>query len=661
MLRRFHRILPAPHLDQASQGTRHAFRSVAAFMFAGPSLTAALFAVVVTASGMTARAADADPNAMPAAPRVLPSDTMVYVRLDSADNLRDELADSSIGKMINDPKLRPFADEFYSTARDLFDLVSEQVGVNLDELLAIPHGQVAFAVHPAKPMEDDEKPEFEARDGEDEDRAAQRRERARRRDAYGFGVTVIVDADENIDALMQVVDRVEQGATKSGRVVRTREIDKTKITRLLPRRVGEPPIEYFQRNGTLVFGVGHRAAQDVLEHWLGENDEPSLSDNATFGTIMSRCIGSEATRPQLTFFVDPHAIIDRAIKRSGSLSAGLVWPVIEDLGANRVGGIGGSSFSGGETFESIAHYHIKIDPPRDGVLGVLRPETGDTTPPNWVPESVAGYTTISWDIPKAYENFGKVLDNFQGADSLARLVESPVKQRLGIDLQEEFLNNVTGRIVRVTWMEPPARFNSGVTVLGLEVKDAIKVKSSIAQIRERMPNALTVDTVAGNVVYKLRNRPRNLPETMRQPEPCFMLLGNWLIYSDSTKFMEKAALADGGNLPRLIQLPEYELVAGELGGKLDGADPFLLSFIDGAQGVKVMYDMIKDENSRRFLRQAGENNVVAQKFAALLDRNELPAFSEFEQYFAPTGLFGYNEAGGIHFGFFTLRAQPVDE
>lgn len=140
-----------------------------------------------------------------------------------------------------------------------------------------------------------------------------------------------------------------------------------------------------------------------------------------------------------------------------------------------------------------------------------------------------------------------------------------------------------------------------------------------------------------------------------------MLLGNWLIYSDSTKFMEKAALADGGNLPRLIQLPEYELVAGELGGKLDGADPFLLSFIDGAQGVKVMYDMIKDENSRRFLRQAGENNVVAQKFAALLDRNELPAFSEFEQYFAPTGFFGYNEAGGIHFGFFTLRAQPVDE
>lgn len=600
-----------------------------------------------------------DDDLVPGAPRLLPSDTLVYVRLDDAEDFRDQMGESSIGRMINDPQMRPFADQFYSTARDLFDLISEQVGVNLDELLAIPHGQVAFAIHPVKPIEEDEKPKVQIAGDEDEDAAARRKDRAERRELYSFGGTLIIDAGKNIDQLMTIIERFEAQVINGGFVRRVREIDKTEIIRLLPGRPGQQPIEYFRKDGTLVIGVGNSTAQDVLNHWLEKSEDPTLADNAKFGTIISRCVGSESTRPQLTFFADPHAIIDRVIKRSGSMTAGFVWPVIQDMGASRIGGLGGSSFTGGEIFEGIAHYHIKIDPPRDGVLGVLRPEKGDTTPPNWVPGSVAGYTSINWDIEKAYENVGKVIDKFQGADSLKRLAEAPLETRLGIKLREEVLANLTGRILRVTWMEPPTRFNSGVSVFAVELKDPIKTKSTIALIRDRMPNQLKIDSISGHVVYRLRGPGENFPKNMRRPEPSFVILDKWLIYSDSVAFLEKAALAQAGNLPRLIQLPEYDLVVSELGGKLNGEAPFLLSYIDGAQGLKVIYDMAKDENSRRFIRQAGENNIVARKFSELLDQNELPPFSEFEKYFAPTGMFGYDEPDGIHFGFFTLRAEPV--
>ncbi|PAY21249.1 DUF3352 domain-containing protein [Rhodopirellula sp. SM50] len=598
----------------------------------------------------------------PGAPRLLPSDTLVYIRLDSADDLRKQMDKTSIGRMINDPKMRPFADQFYATARDLFDQISDRVGVNLDELLAIPHGQVAFAIHPVKPLEEDEKPEIQARENEDQDAVEQRRERQRRREQYSFGGTLIIDADNNIEQLMSIVERFEEQVLQGRYVRRTREIGSTEVTRLLPGRVGQQPIEFFEKDGTLVIGVGHSTAQDVLNHWLDKNDEPTLADNAKFGTIISRCIGAEDTRPQLTFFVDPHAIVDRIIKRSGSLTAGFIWPVIQDLGANRIGGIGGSSFSGGDVFEGIAHYHIKIDPPRDGVLGVLRPETGDTTPPNWVPDSVAGYTSINWDFEKAYDNVGKVIDKLQQrTDALKKFAEAPIEQRLGVKLREDLLQNMTGRLVRVTWMEKPIRFNSGVNVLAIEIKDALKTKSNLAQIRDRMPNQMKVDSISGHVVYRLRGPGENFPQNMRRPEPSFMILGKWLIYADSTQFMEKAALADAGNLPRLVELPEYDLVASELGGKLDGESPFLLSFIDGAQGIRVIYDLAKDENSRNMIRRAGENNIVARKFSELLDQNELPPFSEFEKYFAPTGFFGYDEPDGIHFGFFTLRADPTDD
>ncbi|MEM0924889.1 MAG: hypothetical protein AAGJ83_02510 [Planctomycetota bacterium] len=599
-------------------------------------------------------------STLPAATRLLPTDTMVYLHLDDAEQLRQDLSKSSIGRMIDDPKLRPFADQFYSTARDLFDMISDEVGVNLDELLAIPNGQVAFAVHPSKPLEDDEKPEVEIED-DDPDRAARRRASLRRREAYGFGVTLIVQAGDRIDELMRIIDRFEQALGQGGLKRRVRKIDGTDLVRYLPSRPGREPIEFFERDSTLVIGVGNHAAEDVLNHWLGDNEEPTLADNATFGTTMSRCVGAESTRPQITFFVDPHAIIDRAIKRSGSMTAGFVWPLIEEMGASRFGGIGGSSFTGGDVFEGIAHYHIKIDPPRDGVLGVLRPETGDTTPPDWVPETVAGYTSLHWDIAQTYENVGKVIDRFQGADSLKRFVEEPVKTRLGLDLQADILENVTGRLVRVAWMQKPIRVNSAVSAIAIELKDATKAKSTIAKIRERMPNQLMADSVSGNVWYRFRGPGDNFPKQFRKPEPGFVIIDKWLIYSDSKTFMEKAALASAGNLPRLTELPDYDLVASELGGKLNGEKPFFLSFIDGAQGMRFIYDLIKDDNSKNFLRMASENNVVARQFSQLLDQNELPPFSEFEKYFAPTGMFGYDEADGIHFGFFTLRADLEDE
>ncbi|MCS7470497.1 DUF3352 domain-containing protein [Stieleria sp. ICT_E10.1] len=627
-------------------------------VFASAFVCLMLAAAPVSAADDSKSAADDAPGA----PRLLPSDTLVYIRLDSADDLRKQMDKTSISKMINDPKMRPFADQFYATARDLFDQISDRVGVNLDELLSIPHGQVAFAIHPVKPLEEDEKPEIQARENEDQTELEQRRERQKRRELYSFGGTLIIDADENIDQLMAIVERFEEQVLQGRYVRRIREIGATEVTRLLPGRFGQQPIEFFEKDGTLVIGVGHSTAQDVLNHWLDKNDEPTLADNAKFGTIISRCIGAEDTRPQLTFFVDPHAIVDRIIKRSGSLTAGFIWPVIQDLGANRIGGIGGSSFSGGDAFEGIAHYHIKIDPPRDGVLGVLRPETGDTTPPNWVPDSVAGYTSINWDFEKAYDNVGKVIDKLQQrTDALKEIAEAPIEKRLGVKLREDLLQNMTGRLVRVTWMEKPIRFNSGVNVLAIEMKDALKTKSNLAQIRDRMPNQMKVDSISGHVVYRLRGPGDNFPQNMRRPEPSFMILGKWLIYADSTQFMEKAALADAGNLPRLVELPEYDLVASELGGKLDGESPFLLSFIDGAQGIRVIYDLAKDENSRNMIRRAGENNIVARKFSELLDQNELPPFSEFEKYFAPTGFFGYDEPDGIHFGFFTLRADPTDE
>ena len=250
---------------------------------------------------VAAHAADSSNTAAdgnPGAPRLLPSDTLVYVRLDNADELRNQMAETSIGRMLDDPKLRPFANEFYATAKELFDRISDNVGVNLDELLAIPHGQVAFAIHPAKPMDEGDKPEVNIGQDDDEDEIERRKERIRRRELYSFGITAIIDAGDNIEDLMNIVSRFEQQITKGGFNRRVRKMDNIEVTRFLPPRPGQLPFDFFEQEGTLVFGGRNSAAHDLMNHWNCDSVEPTLADNETIGTIIERCSVAEEKRPQ---------------------------------------------------------------------------------------------------------------------------------------------------------------------------------------------------------------------------------------------------------------------------------------------------------------------------------------------------------------------------
>ena len=370
---------------------------------------------------------------------------------------------------------------------------------------------------------------------------------------------------------------------------------------------------------------------------------------------MTRCIGAEATRPQLTFFLDPYHFIERLVKRGGA--AGFVWPIVEELGLGKIRGIGGSTFQGGEIFESIGHLHVLIDPPRDGFFGVLRPETGETMPPAWVPEDVTSYTSIHWDLENTYKNFGKIMEKFRGQEFLKNMIEDPINQALDVSVPVEIKETLAGRYVSCRWIQPPIKLNSQVQVHAFSLKDTPRAKEIVAKIRSRYSKRLEVDSFGGQVVYKIMTPKRNMPEGLRVPEPCFVIVKDWLVFSDSRKFLERTLQASSDSMPRLLNNLQYELVSSELGGKLNGEEPFMLSFLRGSDYIRQIYELGQSDDTLRFLRKQGESNPVIKQMVDLLTRNELPPFEKFKKYFAPSGTFAYDEPSGIHMGSFTLRAQ----
>ena len=632
---------------------------------------------------------------IPGAPHLLPLDTLLYARLDNANEAREDFAKSSIGRMLSDPKLKPLATDMFAIAADVFERASDQMGVSLEEILAIPTGQVAIAVMPGVTSQRSQDLVRDSTQQDDSEEAIRRRIALKRQAQNSFSVFLLVEAGQNMDDLMKLVERLESTMMENGFVRQTSSRDDTEIVHLLPSLPGIPEIEYFTREETLVFGVGHQTAEAVLDRWLNKSDQQTLADSADFGSLMSRCIGAEETRPQLTFYIDAYHLIERMVKRQSAAS--FFWPLIDELGLSKFRGIGGSIFRGGEEFESIMHIHVLIEPPRDGLLGVLRPETVDSIPPDWVPADATSYTTVHWDFEQTYENFRKILAKFGQANLVQERIEGPAKDTLGLSFQDELLPNLTGRYVNCGWIERPVKLNSQATAQALELKNSEMAKAALAKFREQRPAEVSIETIDGAVVYLLaesalpgadrRQQRREAIEArriaarqpnaaanpaanpaatdaakefrqgLRKPEPCVVILGDWAVYSDSRPLIERLIQTNRGTVERLIEVPEYDLILSELGGKLDGEKPFLISYLKGSDYVRQMYDLAQSPDTRKLLKASSKDNPVAGQIVDLLERDQLPPFEEFEIYFAPSGFFAYDEPQGIHIGVFTLRVD----
>ncbi len=377
--------------------------------------------LLVLAWTATARSAE---TAAPGAARLFPSNVYFYARIDDVDQYRLDLKQTATGRMLADPKLKPIASEYYSAFEELVSQpLAEVLDMSLDQLLAIPHGQLAVAIFPAKANPSAAAPAAAPAGSKDESpEAIRQRLEARRQEVAAsksadVNALIVVETGDRTSDMKKLLSTLEKELIESGSVKRNQTVDGVEITRLVRPDNERRAVEFFLRSGTAIIGVGADTASDALTRWNNQSAGSTLAESVEFATIMSRSIGAEDTRPQVSFFVDPFRIVERAM---ASGNAALIWPMVEGLGVGKLKGIGGSVFQGGEVFEDIGHTHILLDAPRDGIFSVVRPAKGENNPPKWVPSDVAGYTSVNWRIDKTFDGFERIFDQFSGEGHLLR-------------------------------------------------------------------------------------------------------------------------------------------------------------------------------------------------------------------------------------------------
>ena len=83
----------------------------------------------------------------PSSMKLFPEETLVFIRMANAYEFAEGLKNSSTGRMLADPQVKPFIEQLYGDAAKLYAEKAEQfMGIPWDELQKMPQGEVAFAV-----------------------------------------------------------------------------------------------------------------------------------------------------------------------------------------------------------------------------------------------------------------------------------------------------------------------------------------------------------------------------------------------------------------------------------------------------------------------------------------------------------------------------------
>ena len=562
----------------------------------------------------------------PSAPRLLPKTTVAYLSFPDVPEMNKRFMNTATGKMSQDPQLKPLLKEVYASMAQLVDTLKDRIGLSLSEILAIPQGQITVAL--VTPDEADP------------------------------ALVVMLDTGDQLSRAQTLLERATDAASQAGiEKIHEKAYDSPIV---ILDGFGNQGIRvcYFEKEGTIVAASNLDVLKKILAVWNGE-EGATLADNRKFTTIMSRC-GDPSQRPQMIWFADPIDMM-RAFGRNNT-GVRVAVAMLPTLGLDGISAAGGTSIMDIDEFDSIAHSHLLLEHPRDGVLEAIAFSPGDTTPERWVPANVASYMTLRLDLEKIYQTVEELFNSFQGDGALAASIETRINQPLGIDIREDLISALTGRFTLVNWIDRPVTIQSSATLMALELKKDTEVDKVLEKLHAKFGNVLVEESYAGSTYYRisppgLRERlAQSQPGEMVPPMPCFGIIDRSLIFSDREGLYKKVAVTSKESTDKLADAVDYKLITAKIARQGKGASPVMIAFARPEESMRFIYDLAGAEQTRQFLGQQAQNNPFFKSLNSSLQSNPLPPFAVLEQYLAPTGGLVLEDETGLHYIGFALKA-----
>ena len=389
---------------------------------------------------------------------ILPETTVAMVQLPDFQAAVEKMRETGAGKMMTDDSIASLVDGLMEEAELAYDDVKDDVGIELSDLKSLPDGEITFAVIAPRRAN----PEY----------------------------MIIMDLNGEEGVLDRVMKRGREMIPKEENAPEDDEEDfpVEEGFEIESFNADGRRIHFFQRENTIVASTSTSELYDLIDRWMGREVEKTrpLASNRKFVTIMNRCAGTQDLDPEFRFFVDPIAVAKSSTR--GNASARFTINLLPLLGFDSLSAIGGAMFLDEEEYESVMHAHVLLTNPRTGIFALLAFRPTEYEPEDFIPQSTVNHMMVSLDAPKAYAELTKIVDSFMSPGAFESAVDKNVNEELGLDLKEDIINSIGGRITWFQWIEEPAIINSTRSGMAFRLKDPEKFEMLMDKMTERFNN-----------------------------------------------------------------------------------------------------------------------------------------------------------------------------
>ena len=593
---------------------------------------------------------------------ILPETTVAMVQLPDFQAAVEKMRETGAGKMMTDDSIASLVDGLMEEAELAYDDVKDDVGIELSDLKSLPDGEITFAVIAPRRAN----PEY----------------------------MIIMDLNGEEGVLDRVMKRGREMIPKEENAPEDDEEDfpVEEGFEIESFNADGRRIHFFQRENTIVASTSTSELYDLIDRWMGREVEKTrpLASNRKFVTIMNRCAGTQDLDPEFRFFVDPIAVAKSSTR--GNASARFTINLLPLLGFDSLSAIGGAMFLDEEEYESVMHAHVLLTNPRTGIFALLAFRPTEYEPEDFIPQSAVNHMMVSLDAPKAYAELTKIVDSFMSPGAFESAVDKNVNEELGLDLKEDIINSIDGRITWFQWIEEPAIINSTRSGMAFRLKDPEKFEMLMDKMTERFNNDFggkdkTSDSIEkrdyrditiyaeprskvdarNNRDKERKGRRRNRkPKTSdfrskmerRIESPQMAIFGDCLVISfNSNELMKTMIDTFQGEGERLIDDQNYGRIVDESHRLLNNELPMANFYSDPKRQLKWFLELADADQTKEVLTKAAESNKFISGIMQRIEENPLPPFEQLGKYLSQSGGFMSDDDTGLHMLFFTLKSE----
>jgi hypothetical protein len=530
--------------------------------------------------------------------KVLPTDVYLYFSVPSVQELKARWNKTQFSQIRQDPAFGDFVGELEKLYEQASQEFEKETKLKLDDILNLPSGEVSLAV--VKPP---------------------------RGQLAGVGFVDFGKSEELVD---QLLAKLEEGLKQENAERKVQDFKNTRIVVYAFPKAQDLPasfkmdLAYFIKDTQFVVSNDVSALESILTNWDGNGDR-SFAANKVYAQIMEKCKTGNA-EPVIKWFANPIELLKAGLNLAaeGNPQVMMAMGFLPLLGLNDFRGMGGTMDMGTDGNESISKSMLYVDQPPQGLLNLFKFPATDLKPPAWVGADSQAYIAANWDVEAAYEAVETLVDTFQGAGALDRIIDDLAERPggPGIHIKKDVLDQLNGRFYLVNHGVEKVDQAIPKMAISIGVRNAKTMQDFIAKII-KMPG----------VPAKTRNFRGETIIEFEAPETTVGLavVNNSIMVCTDVALLEGVIRGDRAQ-QSLVDSPLYRQVVKDFPEKTS-----ILTFSQTDDQLKVIYEALRGGQLA--------NADLPQEAKDVLSK--LPEFDAMKKYLPVSGGYTIPDENGV--------------